>query len=105
MEASKIEVNHLRQVLHWNAKIMGSLVRILRMLRMATPKQKISADLTVAAICQEALRGAAVTMAAVRSTVKIDDILALHLRLTGRTATPAEISDLEEKMGQKASPN
>jgi hypothetical protein len=75
------------------------------MVRVATPKPKASADQTVAAICQDALRGAAVTMAAVRSTVKIDDLLALHLRLTGRPATPAEISDLEEKLDQKASPN
>jgi hypothetical protein len=75
------------------------------MLRVATSKTKTSADQIVAMICQDALRGAAVTMAAVRSTVKIDDILALHRRLTGRPATPAEISDLEEKMGQKASPN
>ena len=75
------------------------------MVRVAAPKKKTSADQTVATICQEALRGAAATMAAVRSTVKIDDILALHQKLTGRPATPAEISDLEEKMGQKASPN
>jgi hypothetical protein len=72
---------------------------------MATPKKKTSPDQTVATICEEALRGAAATMAAVRSTVKIDDLLALHQRLTGRPPTPAEISDLEEKMGQKASPN
>jgi hypothetical protein len=88
-----------------DAKFIGSLFRILRMVRVATPKQKISADQIVAAICQDALRGAAVTMAAVRSTVKIDDLLALHRRLTGRPATPAEISDLEETMGQKSSPN
>jgi hypothetical protein len=88
-----------------DAKFIGSLFQILRMLRVATSKTKTSADQTVATICQDALRGAAVTMAAVRSTVKIDDILALHRRLTGRPATPAEISDLEEKMGQKASPN
>jgi hypothetical protein len=75
------------------------------MIRMATPKKKTSPDQTVATICEEALRGAAATMAAVRSTVKIDDLLALHQRLTGRPAMPAEISDLEEKMGQKASPN
>lgn len=75
------------------------------MVRVATPKKKTSADQTVATICQEALRGAAAHYAAVRSTVKIDDLLALHQRLTGRPATPAEISDLEEKMGQKASPN
>ena len=72
---------------------------------MATSKTKTPADQTVATICQDALRGAAVTMAAVRSTVKIDDLVALHQRLTGRPATPAEISDLEERMGQKASPN
>jgi hypothetical protein len=72
---------------------------------VATSKTKTSADQTVATICQDALRGAAVTMAAVRSTVKIDDLVALHQRLTGRPATPAEISDLEERMGQKASPN
>jgi hypothetical protein len=35
---------------------------------MATAKKKTSADQTVTTICQEALRGAAVTMAAVRST-------------------------------------
>jgi predicted house-cleaning NTP pyrophosphatase (Maf/HAM1 superfamily) len=74
------------------------------MIRMATPKKKTSPEQIVATICEEALRGAAATMAAVRSTVKIDDLLALHQRLTGRPATPAEISDLEEKMGQKASP-
>ncbi len=72
---------------------------------MATPKKKTSPDQTVATICQEALRGAAATMAAVRSTVRIDDLLALHQRLTGRPATPEEIADLEKKMGQKASPN
>ena len=72
---------------------------------MTAPKKKTSADQTVATICQEALRGAAAPYAAVRSTVKIDDILALHRRLTGRPATPEEVSDLEEKMGQKASPN
>jgi hypothetical protein len=88
-----------------DAKFIGSLFRILRMVRVTTSKKKASADLTVATICQEALRGAAVTMAAVRSTVKIDDLLALHRRLTGRPATPAEISNLEETMGQKASPN
>jgi hypothetical protein len=71
----------------------------------AIPKKKTSPDQTVATICQEALRGADATMAAVRSTVKIDDLLALHQRLTGRPATPAEIADLEKKMGQKASPN
>jgi hypothetical protein len=43
---------------------------------MATPKKKTSADQTVATICQEALRGAAAHPAAVRPTVKIDDILA-----------------------------
>jgi hypothetical protein len=59
----------------------------------------------VATICQEALRGAAAHYAAVRSTVKIDDILALHRRLTGRPATPEQVSDIEEKMGQKTSPN
>ena len=89
----------------FNAKSMGSSFQILKMVRVAAPKKKTSADQTVATICQEALRGAAATMAAVRSTVKIDDILALHQKLTGRPATPAEISDLEEKMGQKASPN
>jgi hypothetical protein len=88
-----------------DAKFIWKLIQILRMVRVATPKQKISADQTVAIICHDALRGAAVTMAAVRSTVKIDDLLALHQRLTGRPATPAEIADLEEKMGQKASPN
>jgi hypothetical protein len=88
-----------------DAKFIGSLFRILRMVRVTTSKKKASADLTAATICQEALRGAAVTMAAVRSTVKIDDLLALHWRLTGRPATPAEISDLEGRMGQKASPN
>jgi hypothetical protein len=82
-----------------------SLFQILRMVRVATPKQKDSADQTVAAICQDVLRGAAVTMAPVRSTVKIDDLLALHRRLTGRPATREEISNLEEKMGQKASPD
>jgi hypothetical protein len=76
-----------------------------RMVRVATPKKKTPADQTVATICQEALRGAAATMAAVRSTVKIDDLLALHQRLTGRPETPEEIADLEKKMGQKASPN
>jgi hypothetical protein len=75
------------------------------MVRVATSKKTTSADQTVAITCQEALHGAAVTMAAVRSTVKIEDILALHQRLTGRSATPEEISGLEEKMGQKASPN
>jgi hypothetical protein len=84
---------------------LGSLFQILRMVRVATPKKKTSADQTVATICQEALRGAAAHYSAVRSTVKIDDLLALHQRLTGRPAAPAEISDLEEKMGQKASPN
>jgi hypothetical protein len=73
---------------------------------VATPKKRTSAHQTVATLSQEALRGAAVTMAAVRSTVKIDDLPALHQRLTRRPATPEEeISDLEEKMGQKASPN
>jgi len=70
-----------------------------------TPKKKSSADQTVATICQEALRGAAAHYAVVRSTVKIDDILTLFQRLTGRSATPEEIADLEEKMGQKASSN
>jgi hypothetical protein len=84
---------------------LGSLFQILKMVRVATPKKKTPADQTVATICQEALRGAAAHYAAVRSTVKIEDLLALHQRLTGRPATPAEISDLEEKMGQKASPN
>jgi hypothetical protein len=88
-----------------DAKFIWKLNSDLMRVHMATPKQKISADLTVAAIWQDALRGAAVTMAAVRSTVKIDDLLALHQRLTGRPATPAEVSDLEDKMGQKASPN
>ena len=89
----------------FNAKSMGSSFQILKMVRVAAPKKKTSADQTVATICQEALRGAAAHYAAVRSTVRIDDILALHQRLTGRPPTPAEISDLEEKMGQKASPN
>jgi hypothetical protein len=75
------------------------------MIRVATPKKKTSPDQTVATICEEALRGAAATIAAVRSTVNIDDLLALHQRLTGRPATPEEIADLEKKMGQKASPN
>jgi len=75
------------------------------MVRVATPKKKTSAGQTVATICQEALRGAAVTMAAVRSTVKIDDLLAFHQRLTKRPATPEEIADLEKKKGQKASPH
>jgi hypothetical protein len=66
------------------------------MIRMATPKKKTSPDQTVATICEEALRGAAATMAAVRSTVKIDDLLALHQRLTGRPATPEEIADWSE---------
>ena len=68
---------------------------------MTAPKKKTSADQTVATICQEALRGAAAHYAVVRSTVKIDDILTLFQRLTGRSATPEEIADLEEKMGQK----
>jgi hypothetical protein len=72
---------------------------------VATTGEKDFSDQTVATICQEALRGAAAHYAAVRSTVKIDDILALHRRLTGRPATPEEIADLEEKMGQKASSN
>jgi hypothetical protein len=80
---------------------LGSLFQILKMVRVATPKKKTSADQTVAAICQEALRGAAAHYAAVRSAVKIDDILALHQRLTGRPATPEEISDLEAKWVRK----
>jgi hypothetical protein len=87
----------------FNAKFIRKLISDFRMVRVATPKKKTPADQTAATICQEALRGAAATMAAVRSTVKIDDILALHQRLTGRPATPEEISDLESKMGQKAS--
>jgi hypothetical protein len=83
---------------------LGSLFRILGMVRVATPKKKTT-DQTVATICQEALRGAAVTMAAVRSTVKIDDLLAFHQRLSGRPATPEEIADLEKKLGQKALPH
>ena len=75
------------------------------MVRVTAPKKKTSADQIVATICQEGLRGAAAHSAVVRSTVKIDDILALHRRLTGRPATPEEIADLEEKMGQKASLN
>jgi hypothetical protein len=74
------------------------------MVRVATPKKKTT-DQTVATICQGALCGAAVTMAAVQSAVKIDDLLAFHQRLTGRPATPEEIADLEEKMCQKASPH
>jgi hypothetical protein len=83
---------------------LGSLFQFLRKVRVATPKKKTT-DQTVATICQEALRGAAVTMAAVRSAVNIDELLAFHQRLSGRPATPEEIADLEEKMGQKASPN
>jgi hypothetical protein len=75
------------------------------MVRVTAPKKKTSADQTVATICQEALRSAAAHYAVVRSTVKIDDILTLFQRLTGRSATPEEIADLEEKMGQKASSN
>jgi hypothetical protein len=82
---------------------LGSLFQILRMVRV-TPKKETT-DQIVATICQEALRGAAVTMAAVRSAVKIDELLAFHQRLTGRPATPEEIADLEKMMGQKASPN
>ena len=70
---------------------------------MTAPKKKTSADQTVATICQEVLRGAAAHYAVVRSTLKIDDILTRFQRLTGRLATPEEIADLEEKMGQKAS--
>jgi hypothetical protein len=66
---------------------------------VAAPKKKTPSDQTVATICQEALRGAAAHYAAVRF------ILALHQRLTGHPATPEEISDLEEKMGQRAPPN
>jgi uncharacterized membrane protein len=88
----------------FNAKFIRKLIQILRMVRVATPKKKTT-DQTVATICQGALCGAAVTMAAVQSAVKIDDLLAFHQRLTGRPATPEEVSDLEEKMGQKASPN
>ena len=88
------------------AKFISKLISdFLKVVCVAILKKKTSADQIVATICQEALRGAAATMEAVRSTVKIDDLLALHQRLTGRPATPAEISDLEEKMGQKASPN
>ena len=75
------------------------------MVRVTAPKKKTSANQAVATICQEALRGAAAHYAVVRSTVKIDDILTLFQRLTGRSATPEEIADLEEKMGQKASSN
>lgn len=51
------------------------------MVRVPTPKKNTSADQTVATICQEALRGAAVAMAAVRSAVKIDDLLAFLAQL------------------------
>jgi hypothetical protein len=88
----------------FNAKFIRKLIQILRMVRVATPKKKTT-DQTVATICQGALCGAAVTMAAVQSAVKIDDLLAFHQRLTGRPATPEEIADLEEKMCQKASPH
>ena len=64
---------------HSNVNFIGSLFEILRMVRVATLKTKTSTDQTVATICQEALRGAAAHYAAVRSTVKIDDLLALHL--------------------------
>ena len=56
------------------------------MVRVTAPKKKTSADQTVATICQEALRGAAAHYAVARSTVKIDDILTLFQRLTGRSA-------------------
>jgi hypothetical protein len=88
----------------FNAKFIRKLIQILRMVRVATPKKKTT-DQTVATICQGALCGAAVTMAAVQSAVKIDDLLSFHQRLTGRPATPEEIADLEEKMCQKASPH
>jgi hypothetical protein len=45
-----------------DAKFIGSLIRILRMVRVATSKTKTSADQTVATICQDALRGAAVEL-------------------------------------------
>jgi hypothetical protein len=84
--------------------IVGSIFQFLRKVRVATPKKKTT-NQAVATICQEALRGAAVTMATMRSTVKIDDLLAFHQRLTGRRATPEDIADLEKKIGQKASPH
>ena len=86
-------------------EVHRKLISDYRMVRVAAPKKNTSTDQTVATICQEALRGAAAHYAVVRSTVKIDDILTLFQRLTGRSATPEEIADLEGKMGQKASSN
>jgi hypothetical protein len=64
---------------HWKYYVFIVIVRdefrSRQWRRVATSKTKTSADQTVAT------------------------------RLTGRPATPAEISDLEERMGQKASPN
>ena len=85
-------------------EVHRKLISDYRMVRVVAPKKNTSADQTVATICQEALRGAAAHYAAVRSAVKIDDLLAFHQRLSGRPATPEEISDLEAIMGQKASP-
>lgn len=86
-------------------EVHRKLIWEYRMVRVATPKKNTSADQTVATICQEALRGAAAHRAVVRSAVKIDDLLAFHQRLSGRAASPEEISDLEAIMGQRASPN
>jgi len=54
----------------FNAKFIRKLIQILRMVRVATPKKKTT-DQTVATICQGALCGAAVTMAAVQSAVRL----------------------------------
>jgi homospermidine synthase len=84
----------------FNAKFIRKLIQILRMVRVATPKKKTT-DQTVATICQGALCGAAVTMAAVQSAVKIDDLLAFHQRLTGRPATQKKLRILKKRCVRK----
>jgi methyl coenzyme M reductase beta subunit len=65
-----------------------------------TPKKS---QATIKKLLIDSNRTAAAHLAEVNSALKIDDLLALTQKLTGRRSTPEEVARLEQTMGQKAS--
>jgi len=65
-----------------------------------TPKKS---QATIKKLLIDSNRTAAAHLAEVNSALKIDDLIALTQKLTGRRASPQEIARLERTMGQKAS--